>query len=59
MGFNFAFGIGNYLDPSIGSYTLNYVFQASSNNNTISIRQKKPLNYEKCSFENYRYPNKE
>eukprot|EP00347_Sterkiella_histriomuscorum_P015758 403355792 len=55
LGFNFAFGIGKDLDPSIGVYTLNYVIQKSNNSTSTKIKTKIPLTHSPCNFTNFGY----
>ena len=61
MEFDFAFGIGVPLDPSIGYYSASIVhfYYEEKNGTTVRTKEKIPLLIEKCTTDNFNYPNKE
>ncbi|CDW71369.1 UNKNOWN [Stylonychia lemnae] len=61
-GFDIAFGINQELDPSIGHYQVNqvryyYIDKYDANGNQIRIKDRIPLEVQRCGQEHFNYEN--
>lgn len=55
FGFDFAFGLGVPLDPTVGYFTLNYLTQVV--NGTQRIKTRNPINFTTCGTTYFNYSN--
>ncbi|CDW85614.1 UNKNOWN [Stylonychia lemnae] len=52
-GFNYAFGIQKYLDPTIATYSIIYTIQRSLKNSTVRPRERVSVQFASCNNTNF------